>query len=235
DPREERARLLVERVFVTQAALEPAADALRGVGREREALDLRHAQRHRLEDAQEGRAAERAPADARAAARARALAGAELAELDARLRLRLEVARELAQVDAILGRVVDEEALAREELLRADDPHGEALGSRALLGEGAGLLARELGGARLLEVVGSRDAHELARLAGARRRRESEHAPELGAAVGADDAGALRAGRGELALALGGLELGQVAQAPVADDGSEHAPILASWGHPVNS
>src|SRR5437867_5240809 len=129
DRRPDRGQTLLELdvglVLVAQAALEPPAHAgeLRGV--QRQALLLRHLDRHGLELLQPRGAAQLAPAGADAAGHLGLVARADLLHLDARAQELGELPSEVAEVDALRTRE-EEGHLARVEgRLGLDQLHGE--------------------------------------------------------------------------------------------------------------
>ena len=89
-------------------------------------LLLGHLDRHRLERAQPGRAAQRPAARAVAAEHLRLVADANLAHLDAHPEVRGQIAHQLAEVDARLGRVIEDEARAVEHVLDLRQLHRQA-------------------------------------------------------------------------------------------------------------
>ena len=106
---------------------EPAADPryLRGV--EREVLLLHHFYAYRRELVEPVAAAAGPPAWADAADYLRLVAHADLAQLDARLELAREVADVGAEVDALVGRKVEEELALRAQELDVDELHVEVV------------------------------------------------------------------------------------------------------------
>src|SRR5436190_5937307 len=128
------------RQLVAQAALQPAAlpRELRRV--ETELLLLGHLDRHRLERAQPGRAAERAAAGAVAAEHLGLVAHADLAHLDAHAEVRREVADQLAEIDPRLGGVVEDQPRAVEHVLDLRQLHRQAALADLELRDALGLL-----------------------------------------------------------------------------------------------
>jgi hypothetical protein len=119
-------------VLVAQRAHEPAAGAgdLRRV--EREALVLRDAEVDRAQLGEPDRGAVLAAAAADPVEALGLVAHADLLELDARAEHRREVAHELAEVDALLGREVEGDLLAVPLPLGVGELHDEAVGAHAL-------------------------------------------------------------------------------------------------------
>src|SRR5881392_439307 len=114
DRRQRPLELDVRLILVAQAALEPPAHAgeLRGV--ERQALLLRHPDRHGLELLQPRGAAQLAPARADSARHLGLVARADLLHLDARAQQLAQLAPQVAEVDPLLARE-EEGDLARVE------------------------------------------------------------------------------------------------------------------------
>ena len=118
--------------LVAQAAHETAARAGDLVGVERQVLLLCHADGHGLKAAAKARAAQLLAAVAKASHERGLLAHADLAHVDALAQLAGEVAHELAEVDALVGREVADALLAAEQVLDGDGLHVQAtLGDEA--------------------------------------------------------------------------------------------------------
>ena len=176
-------------VLVDEAALEAAALArdLRRV--EREVLILRHLDRDGRELRQERRAAELAPARADAAHHLGLVAHAHLAHLDARVNAAREVAHEVAEIDALLGREVERRAVAATVQLDAEHLDGQVSGLGALAREGervGGAPALGLEAREVARVGDAQDARQ-GRGRGAQRGRHG-HRRDGGALVVDDDA-----------------------------------------------
>jgi hypothetical protein len=108
------AQLGVRGLLVDQAALEPAALARDFRRRQHEALIFGHLDRDRHELGQPRRAAQREPARADAADGFRFVAHAELAQLGPHAGRLRERRHEVAQIEPIVARVVDDELAAAE-------------------------------------------------------------------------------------------------------------------------
>ena len=207
DLRRTRLEILVGLVLVAQAAHEPAAGARDLAGIEREILLLGHLDGDGLERAAHADAAQHLAAMADAAHGAGLVANAHLAHVDVDVEPRREVAHELAEVDALLGREVEDGVVSVEHVLHVDGLDIEV----ALLGELAedrlGLLALLLQFRHLDEVLLGRDADD-----GAQRRAQLRgllvgqlerlvlHGAERLSAIAADDDDVAPMG---LAIAIG--------------------------------
>src|SRR6185503_13280857 len=112
--------------LVAQAALQASALS-RQLGRvETELLLLGHPDRDRLEGAQPGRAAEGAAARAVAAEHLGLVAHTDLPHLDPHAEVRREIAHQLAEVDARVGGVIEDEPRAVEQVLDPGQLHRQA-------------------------------------------------------------------------------------------------------------
>src|SRR5437773_1166037 len=185
DRRQRLLELDVRLVLVAQAALEPPAHAgeLRGV--ERQALLLRHPDRHRLELLQPRGAAQLAPARADSARHLGLVARADLLHLDARAQQLAQLAPQVAEVDPLLARE-EEGDLARVEgrlgldQLDREVPAAHQLERRAVvlpLPLEVLILARQVAGVGLLDdaLEGTGGGPQVGR---------DDHRAERGAALG---------------------------------------------------
>ena len=156
------AQLLVGRVLVAQAAHEAAAAARDLQGVERRLLDLRRLHRNRLEHLEEVLAAAVLAAALVVGHEPRLVARADLAHLDAAAVFPRERLRNLAEVDALVGQVVDEKQRLVERQLEVDDLRGESQRRRDLAhaAEFTARLVGARGGA--VQVFDRRDAQDLA-------------------------------------------------------------------------
>src|SRR4051812_38108688 len=112
--------------FIAEAAFQAAAlpRELRGV--QAELLLLGHLDRDRLERRQERRAAERPSARTVAAEHLGLVAHADLAHLDADVEVAGEVAHQLAEIDARLRGVIEDQPRAVERVLDARQLHRQS-------------------------------------------------------------------------------------------------------------
>src|SRR5262249_12309704 len=113
------------RQLVPQAALEPAAEPgqLRGI--QAELLLLRHLDRDWLQRRYERRAAQRPAAGPVAADHLRLVADADLPHLDAHAEFAGQLAHQLAEIHAPLGREVEDQPRAVELHLDPGELHAE--------------------------------------------------------------------------------------------------------------
>ena len=159
------ARAGIALAFVFQAAHQPAADPGNFRGIEGEILFLRHADGHRLEVAEEHRAAQRPAAAAHAAHELRLVAHANLSELDARAKHGGQILDELAEVNAPVRREVEDDLIQVERALDIDEFHRQAMQLDLLLADLERLYALLTpGGMLLLPVRNPVSAYELTSL-----------------------------------------------------------------------
>src|SRR5262249_38680236 len=159
DRRQGAAELEIGVVLVAQAALQPPAHARQLRGVERQALLLRHLDRHRAELAQPARAAELTPARPDAAEALGLVAVADLLNLDSQVEGLGEIADEIAEVHPVVGKEVEDHLRAVEDALGLDQLHrqaslADAMGADPLRIASAALirlLARELAVIGLLD------------------------------------------------------------------------------------
>src|SRR5262249_50000016 len=154
--------------LVPQAALEAAAEAgqLRRV--EAQILLLPHLDGARLDRLQERRAAQRPPAPAVAPVHLRLVAHADLAHLDARAELRGELAHEFPEIDAAVGREIEDQLRAVEGLFDARELHPEAALADLQQRYPVRLLLAALVLQTRDDVVARREAHDALRRVGRR-------------------------------------------------------------------
>ena len=129
------ARLDVLRLLVDQAALQPPALPRDPRRVQRQVLVLGHADGDRRELGQEGRAAQLPPARADAAHHLGLVAHPHLAQLDAVVQARRQVAHQLAEVDPLLGREVERGPVAAGRDLDPEELDAQPAGAGPLAGE----------------------------------------------------------------------------------------------------
>ena len=156
-------KLLVDVLFKTQTALEPAA-APRYLGRiERRFLQLGHPHRYRRHHRHVSVAAHRLAAVAIVGQQLGLVTHADLAHFDARAILAGQVLDQLAEIDALLGQEKEDHPLAAEEMFDVDELHLQLTLLDELLAALQGALFPLAGGAGLGKVFGAHDADDLAR------------------------------------------------------------------------
>src|SRR6516164_10370054 len=122
-----RVKVLVERVFVLEAAHEPAARAGDPQRVHRQVLVLGHPDRNRLEILEERRAAQVAPARPDPALEPRLVPRADLPQLHPPGQPAGQVTDQRAEVDPVRGAEVDREYRRRADVVHSDDLHRQVV------------------------------------------------------------------------------------------------------------
>ena len=112
--------------LVAETALQAAALARQLRRIQAQVLLLRHLDRDGLERTEPGRAAERPPTRAVAAEHLGFVPHPDLTHLDSGLEVRRQIAHELAEIDPRVGRVIEDDPRAVEELLHFGQLHRQA-------------------------------------------------------------------------------------------------------------
>lgn len=149
-------------MLVAEAAAEATAAAGDLGGVESRFLQLGHLHADGAEGLEEVLAAALATADFEIGDEAGLVAVADLAHVDAGVVFVCQVANEIAEVDAIVGHEVEDDALAAEELLAGDELHGDFSLADELAGEVELFVAFFVELAVFEEVGGGGDAEDAA-------------------------------------------------------------------------